>query len=118
MKTILYNTKTGYVIGYYPDGYNVKGKPGRVDPPVLELPVIDTPPPEYNPETHRVTSMYQVDLTLKQYREVWQVHELPPPTPPTPEIPEVLSILIKKVVDGTALSEEEIQTLKTYNQVL
>lgn len=112
MKTILYNSEDNTIIGTYPDGYKVDGKPQEVDPPIYELPYTNTTPPEII-EGEYLTSKYEVDMERKEYRQVWEVHEVVVVVP-TPTIEEVIGILIKKVIDGVALTEEETLTLKSY----
>ena len=112
MKTILYNTDDNTIIGTYPDGYRVDGKPQEVDPPIYELPYTDNIAPTIE-EGFYLTSKYEVDMELMQYRQVWEVHEVV--VVPQTTIEEVIGILIKKVIDGVALTEEETLTLKSYN---
>lgn len=112
--TILYDALENRILCHCPDGYLVDGKPQEVDPPIYELPYTDTTPPEINQETHYLTSRYEVDMELLQYRQVWEVHEIVVAAPST-TIGDVIKLLIKKTVDGVALTEEEIQILKTYN---
>ena len=115
MKTILYNSEDNTIIGHYPDGYKVNGKPQSVEPPVYELVYTETEQPEYNRETHYLTMTHEIDLEHKYYKQVWHIRELPPQPPPQPDIKEVIGLIIKKTVDGIELTEEEVQTLKTYN---
>jgi hypothetical protein len=115
MKTILYNADTAEIIGTYKDGYRVDGKPEAVDPPVYELPYTTTTPPTINEETHYLISKHEVDMELKQYKQVWEVREMPPPPEPQPDLSEVIKLIIKKVVDGIDLTETETLILKSYD---
>jgi hypothetical protein len=113
-KTILYNSEDNTIIGTFPDGYRVDGKPQEVDPPIYELPYTNTTPPEINQETHYLTSKYEVDMERKEYKQVWNICKKVVVAPQT-SLSEVIGILIKKVIDGVALTEEETLTLKSYN---
>lgn len=115
MKTILYNAENNTIIGTYPDGYRVDGKPQVVEPPVYELVYTETEQPEYNRETHYLTMTHEIDLELKYYKQVWHIRELPPPTPLQPDIAEIIKLIIKKTIDGVELTEEELLILKNYN---
>lgn len=115
MKTILYDSENNIIIGHYPDGYKVNGKPKQVEHPIYELPYTETEPPEYNSETHYLTSAYVVDMELKQYRQAWNIVVIPPAPPLQLNISEVIKLIIKKTIDNEELTDEEILTLKTYN---
>jgi hypothetical protein len=112
--TILYNTDTSEIIGHFDPCYMVDGNPQAVELPIVELPYTTTTPPEINQETHYLTSRYEVDIELLQYRQVWEIHEIVVAVP-SATVGDVIKLLIKKTVDGIALTEEEIQTLKAYN---
>ena len=79
METILYNKVTQQVIGHYPNGYQVNGKPSPTyDKDIVELAVIETEASEYNHETHSLSSDYIADVEAKTYTQVWSI------TPKTP----------------------------------
>ena len=81
MKTVLYNTITKEVIGHCPNGYTVDGKPSPTyDKDIVELAVIETVAPEYNPETHSLSSDYVADVEAKTYTQVWSINPIPIPT--------------------------------------
>jgi len=76
--TILYNTATQQVLGYYPDGYLVNGKPAPTnDIDVVELTVIETSQPSYT-ETQKISSIWEADLTALTYTQVWSVTDKTP----------------------------------------
>jgi ribosomal protein L14E/L6E/L27E len=71
--TILYNTQSQQVLGYYPDGYLVNGKPSPTyDDDVVELTVVNAEKPEYT-ETQKVSSTWTADLQAKTWTQSWQV---------------------------------------------
>jgi len=77
MKTILYNTVTQQVIGHYPNGYQVNGKPSPTyDNDVVELGVVEVEEPKHDPATQRLTSSFIVDLEAKVYTQVYEVVDI------------------------------------------
>ena len=81
MKTILFHTKENTVLGWFEGGYMVNGKPSPTyDPDVVELLVVETDAPEYNPETHSVGSDFVPDITAKTYTQVWSINFIPEPS--------------------------------------
>jgi hypothetical protein len=78
MKTILFHTKENTVLGWFESGYKVNGKPSPTfDPDVVELTVVETEPPEYNPETHSLGSAFVADFEEKTYTKVWSFNPIP-----------------------------------------
>lgn len=78
MKTVLYNTVINTVLGWFEGGYKVNGKPSPTyDPDVVELMVVETDVPEYNPETHSVGNEFVADIEAKTYTKVWSVNIIP-----------------------------------------
>lgn len=114
MKTVIFNTDTNQIESHHPDGYKVNGRPCPVEDTLFELPYTESTPPVINDETHYTTSRYVVDMELKQYRQVWEVFEKPVALQPQVEMADIIKIIIKKVVDGTELTVDEIITLKSY----
>jgi hypothetical protein len=79
--TILYNKATKEVIGYYPQGYKVNGKPSPTyDPDVVELVVVEAIRPVYDEITHRAVIKYEVDLKALKYVQVYDIVQIPEPT--------------------------------------
>ena len=113
MKTILYDSENNKIIGHYPNGYLVNGKPQVVDPPIYELPYTTTTPPEII-EGEYLVERYEVDMENKEYRQVWEVKVIPPVVESV-DIADVMKILIKKTLEGVELTEAEILILKSYN---
>lgn len=73
MKTVLYNTYTNLVIFEFENGYkDENGNQLHIDPPVVELEVIEICP-VFDFLTQNRTKSIEVDLTLKQYKHVWVV---------------------------------------------
>jgi hypothetical protein len=70
---VLYNIITDKVIGYYPDGYKVNGKPASTnDSDVYELTVVPmAKPPHW--ETQKVVSNWTADIVAKTYSQSWNV---------------------------------------------
>jgi hypothetical protein len=115
--TILYNTTKQEVLGYYDPYYKVLGKPGTVEPPIVELVVVNTPPPEQVSSGMQVLSSYIVDLENKEYRQIWNEHPLPAPENPPFDLEHITRLLIRKV-DGEVLSPEEDAMLTQYKTLL
>jgi len=71
--TILYNTQSQQVLGYYPDGYKVNGKPSPTyDNDVVELTVVNAEKPEHT-ENQKVSSTWTADLQAKTWTQTWEV---------------------------------------------
>lgn len=78
MKTVLYNKTENTVLGWFEGGYMVNGKPSPTfDPDVVELAVVETEVPEYNPETHSLGSAFVADIEAKTYTKVWSFNPIP-----------------------------------------
>jgi hypothetical protein len=74
MRTILYNADTGKVLTRpLEGGYRVDGQPRAVEPPIYELQVIDTPAPDYDRDTQRVSHERQADLSAGWWVTVWTI---------------------------------------------
>jgi hypothetical protein len=70
--TILYNIKSQQVLGWFPDGYLVNGKPSPTyNDDVVELKVIDKAAPECNPETQHITQTWTADIEAGTYTQSW-----------------------------------------------
>jgi len=117
MATILYNKEDNRVIGHFDPCYLVLGKPGAVEPPIVELVVVNTLPPEQVSPGMQVFSSYQVDLENKEYRQIWTEHPLPAPENPPFDLEHITRLLIRKV-DGEVLSPEEDAMLTQYKTLL
>jgi hypothetical protein len=91
----------------------VNGKPGRVDPPAIELQIVETVAPQVA-ISYIAQSKYEVNLETKEYVQVWDVVEAPLEIPSF-DTETVMRVLIKKV-DGETLSEEEEMLLTLYKQ--
>ena len=70
---------------YYQPTQSLHPYPRKDDQPVTDLDSdylileqINTPPPEYDPQTQRLNSVYEIDLEALEYRRVWAVLDLPP----------------------------------------
>ena len=72
--TVLINTDTNTVIGRFPNGYTVDGKPQAVEPPIYELTEVVNPKPTTD-YTQYVTGEWVVDLGAEEYRYEWTVHD-------------------------------------------
>ena len=69
MKTVLYNTQTQEVTHHKPEGYYmVDGAQPAPLPNVVELVVINTPAPVFNPATHKISSAFVIDVPNLEYR--------------------------------------------------
>lgn len=75
--TVLYNTETGEIIGRFEPCYLVNGKPGRLDPPIVELAVTETEPPAFDRKTETLIESWQPDTEAMQYVQYWKVTEAP-----------------------------------------
>ena len=71
---VLINTDTNTVIGRFPNGYTVDGKPQAVEPPIYELTEVVNPKPATD-HTQYVTGEWVVDLQAGEYRYEWTVHD-------------------------------------------
>lgn len=74
MKTILYNSETSKIIGYYPDRYKVDGKQQEVLPPIYELEYKPTAPPNIA-DTKVKSATWIPDIILGTYTQVWEVRD-------------------------------------------
>jgi hypothetical protein len=70
--TILYNIEKQKIIGYYDPWYPVNGKPGLVEPPAIELEVVQTPRPEIT-NIQILQSEWVVDTINKTYTLIHNV---------------------------------------------
>jgi hypothetical protein len=71
--TILYNIQTQQVLGYYPDGYLVNGKPASPnDEDVLELTVVGTSEPTIT-EFQKLSDTWEANLAELTWTQVWVV---------------------------------------------
>ena len=71
--TILYNKATNEVLGYYPEGYKVNGKPASTnDENVVELTVVNAIAPAHS-EAQKFSDTWAVDLTALTYSQSWNV---------------------------------------------
>lgn len=76
MKTILINTETGKLINgvIYPDGYRAKYPQGKLKHNEAEAQVIETPRPDFNPDTHKVIQLeWEIDTIALTYTRKWEV---------------------------------------------
>ncbi len=85
MKTILFNTQTGKTEGRvrectFSDIWNsaLSKEPGWTPEHIIELEVIRDDPPDYNPDTQRLTSQWQADTQAGTYTMVWTLTDLTP----------------------------------------
>lgn len=73
MSKILYDPITNQRLSYpRNDDLDIIGLSGNL----IVLDKIDTPQPEYDPETHSISSRYVIDLELNQYRQEWIVEAI------------------------------------------
>lgn len=110
MKTILYNTDTNQIIGFFDPCYLVNGKPGLVEPPAIELLVVNTETPVCGPDEIAVS---RFEVTEDRYLQVWSI--IPKPTEPLQEfdLNQITMMLLRKV-DGDVLTTEEEDLLAAY----
>jgi hypothetical protein len=74
MKTVLYNTTSNEVVaGPFEPQYLVDGKAGEIPRRYVELHLIETEPPEYNPLTQKLSSGWLVNLKNRRRTLVWTV---------------------------------------------
>ena len=72
MKTILFDKTTKQVIGQvYHNGYKSMYPQGILPDNIIEIPVIDTPEPEYNAATQNISLKFQV--IKGKYVQVWTI---------------------------------------------
>ncbi len=78
--TVLYNIVTGNTEGEIREGtFNgiwnsaLSTEPGWTPEHIVELTVTENDKPEYNPETQRIRSEWEVDLEAETYTKVWTV---------------------------------------------
>jgi len=72
MRTILYNTNTNQIINpnkTYEGGYNNKFPLGTLKPNEIELEYIDTPVPQYDTRTQRISSYWEVEDNLRYVKK-------------------------------------------------
>jgi len=71
--TILYNTQSQQVLGYYPDGYLVNGKPSPTyDNDVVELIVVNAAKPEHT-ENQKASTTWTADINAGTWTQSWTV---------------------------------------------
>ena len=74
MATVLYNRSTKKITaGPFDNGYLVDGLPGEVHLPLIELTIIGSDPPEYNPELQSLVSDWDIKTSNKTRTLVWTV---------------------------------------------
>jgi hypothetical protein len=72
--TILYNTESQQIIGYFNPQYLVDGQPGEIHPPIIELNYIKTPPPPYDSNTQKIISSWEI--INNDYLQNWSIVDL------------------------------------------
>ena len=76
MATVLYNKTTKEVVaGPFRQGYLVDGKPGTITQPFIELELIETPEPDYDSKTQKLSSEWIVRIAKKTRTLTWTVIE-------------------------------------------
>jgi hypothetical protein len=70
---VLYNITEQKVIGWYPNGYLIKGKPATLPSHMAELDYVEEQCPAYNESTHKAITSLSVDLVLKTYTRSYNV---------------------------------------------
>lgn len=74
MKTVLYNTTSNEVVaGPFEPQYLVDGKAGEIPRRYVELHLIETDPPEYNPQFQKLSSEWIVNLKNRRRTLVWTI---------------------------------------------
>jgi hypothetical protein len=74
--TILYNTQTQKILGYFNPQYLVDGQPGNIDPPIIELEYLPSSPPPYDSNTQKITNSWEIKNN--QYIQNWTILNLTP----------------------------------------
>ena len=74
--TILYNTNTQEILGYFKPQYLVDGQPGNIDPPIVELEYLPSSPPPYDYNTQKGISSWEIKSN--QYIQGWEILNLTP----------------------------------------
>jgi hypothetical protein len=84
MKTTLFNTQTGNTIGGIREGsFNgiwnsaLSKQPGWLPDHIIELLVVQTDQPEYDPKVQRISSHWIVDVEEELYTMTWTVVDIP-----------------------------------------
>jgi hypothetical protein len=71
----LYNTQTQQILSY---PRNDDSSVVELDSSILILTQIDSPPPDYDFNTHTITSVYIINIENLEYRQEWTIQEKPP----------------------------------------
>ncbi len=84
MKTILYNQLTNKTVGRIREGtfsgiWNsaLSNVPGWLPDHIVELTVVQSEQPDYDPVVQRVSSQWIIDVEEKTYTQQWTVQDIP-----------------------------------------